>query len=174
MAGEGAKRRLETNQRRLATLRAALLGCTLLYAAVRLGARRGTAGGWHWFGLVVTLAAHAFSYLALSAAAAPTYSATGSLLDGGGDLDKGAASVYHDVIYITCAVQALACLTGWAWWLYALLPAYGSYLLYTKVIGPAWSKSKSNSGGEDALDDKTRARLERADRRAERRRVKRF
>ena len=60
--------------------------------------RGATRSGWHWFGLVVTLLAHAASYLAIAAAARPTYSSSGALLDGGGVLDKGMASSYHDIL----------------------------------------------------------------------------
>lgn len=96
--GEGAKKRLETNQRRLSALRTAALLTTLLFAAVRLWARTASAGGWHVAGFVVTLLMHGFSYLAIAAAAQPTYASSGVLLDGGGDLDKGMASSYHDIL----------------------------------------------------------------------------
>jgi hypothetical protein len=96
--GEGAKKRLEQNQRRLAALRIAILTTTALYAAVRLFLRASSRGAWHWVGLVVTLLAHAASYGAIQAAARPTCSSTGALLDGGSDLDKGTASSYHDVL----------------------------------------------------------------------------
>lgn len=96
--GEGAKKRLEQNQGRLAALRIAILVTTALYIVMRLVIRASTRSGWHWFGLVVTLMAHGASYLAIAAAAQPTYSDTGALLDGGGDLNKGTASAYHDVL----------------------------------------------------------------------------
>jgi hypothetical protein len=137
--------------------------------------------------------------------------------------------------YITCAVQALAAFSDWGWWLYATVPAYGGYKLWTgegrgggarltagggregSSVGrgqagpargtprpapqpcqrpvPAHTQEtaaaaaapaappqgfiypnfvKAQPRPEEALDDKTRARLERADRRAERRRMKRF
>lgn len=98
LAGAGAKKRLEQNRRRLAALRVAILITTALYAGVRLYSRAATRSGWHWFGLVVTLLAHAVSYLAIAAVARPTFSNSGELLDGGGDLDRGTASAYHDIL----------------------------------------------------------------------------
>ncbi|KAI8473713.1 MAG: hypothetical protein J3K34DRAFT_410315 [Monoraphidium minutum] len=172
MAGEGAKKRLEQNQARLKALRLAILLTTCLYAAVRLYARAASRGPWHWVGLGVTLLAHAGSYLAIAASAAPTYSGAGALLDGGGDLNKGAASAYADVLYITCAVQALAAFSDWGWWLYATVPSYGCYKLWTGFIYPNFIKARPDP--DSMIDDKTRARLDRANQRAERRRVKRF
>lgn len=97
--GDGAKRRLEQNQKRLAALRAAALASTLVYAGARLALNRGGGSkGLHWAGLVVTLLAHGFAYLAIAAVARPTYSNSGALVDGGGDLDKGSASMYHDLL----------------------------------------------------------------------------
>lgn len=171
MAGEGAKKRLEQNQRRLFALRVAMLLTTALYVSVRLFVRAGTRGAWHWVGLVATLLMHGLSYLAIAAAAQPTYSSTGALIDGGGDLDRGTASSYHDVLYITCAVQALAAFTDKGWWLYASVPAYGLYKLWGFVY-PNFIKKKPEGEGE--LDEKTRAKLERTERRSERRRMKRF
>jgi hypothetical protein len=96
--GEGAKRRLEQNQARLAALRAAILVSTAVYAAVRLYLRAASRSGWHWLGLAVTLLASGASYLMIAAAAQPTYSAAGALLDGGSDLNKGVVSSYHDIL----------------------------------------------------------------------------
>ena len=74
--------------------------------------------------------------------------------------------------YITCAVQAISAFSDWGWWLYATVPAYGGYKLWSGFIYPNFIKSKPNT--DDLIDDKARAKMERADRRAERRRVKRF
>lgn len=96
--GDGAKRRLEANRRRLGALRAAALATTVLYAAVRLYWRAATRSSWHWAGLAATLLAHGVAYLGVAAAARPTYSSGGALLDGGGDLDRGTASMFHDIM----------------------------------------------------------------------------
>ncbi len=69
-------------------------------------------------------------------------------------------------------MQFISAFSNWGWWLYALVPAYGGYMLWTKLIYPHFLKNKPRQ--EEELDDKTRARFERADKRAERRRVKRF
>lgn len=81
-------------------------------------------------------------------------------------------SSIHPISYVTCAVQAVSAFTNWGWWIYAAVPAYGGYMLWTSIIYPYFIKSKPNT--EDTIDEKTRAKMERADRRAERRRMKRF
>jgi hypothetical protein len=73
---------------------------------------------------------------------------------------------------VTCAVQAVAAFSDWGWWLYAVVPGYGFYKLWTGILYPYFIKPRPKQ--EETIDDATRARLERADRRAERRRVKRF
>lgn len=40
----------------------------------------------------------------------------------------------HQTSYITCAVQVLAAFTDKAWWLYAAIPAYGAYKLWTGIL----------------------------------------
>ena len=48
------------------------------------------------------------------------YNESGALVDGGGDLDLGGVtSYYHDLIYLTAAVQLGSLLSRHVWWLFA-------------------------------------------------------
>lgn len=107
MAGQGAKKRIEENKRRLRLL--------IIWLAVGLAAQvlnlavRGFQT-WRFIGLLATVSVNAFTYQSISALAAPVYDpSSGELLDGGADLDmKGFCGYYHDVLYITVIVQVSA------------------------------------------------------------------
>ncbi len=107
MAGAGAKKRAEENKRRLSTLRIIIVVASISFLAARLLIFRHSTTWAHWLGWAVTLAVHGLAYWTIAAVASPTYdSATGELLDGGGDLSKGGLqSYYHDLLYINALVQ---------------------------------------------------------------------
>lgn len=172
MAGAGAKKRAEQNKQRLQTLKLVVLAASVFYAVVRLWLFRSTVTWWHWAGVLLTVAVHAVCYTFISHAGTPVYDQAGELVDGGADLDKGMVSYYHDILYVTALVQVVAAFTSWGWYLYLSVPAYAAYLLYTKIIQPYMSTKRSTA--EDVMDEATRKRLERAEKRSERRRNKRF
>ncbi|MEW5307272.1 MAG: hypothetical protein WDW36_009679 [Sanguina aurantia] len=88
--------------------------------------------------------------------------------------------IYHDIIYIVFGVQpahnlcpspqAAASFTIWGWWLFLLVPAYGLWVLVTKVLWPWWRSPKA---APPVVDEVERKRADRAQVRAERRQAKR-
>jgi hypothetical protein len=171
MAGAGAKKRLQDNQNRLQTLRLAAGTTTFLYVAIRWLLFRSSTYWYHWLGLTVTVLVHAFAYLLIASVAKPVYSPSGELQDGGADLNKHTAASYsHDVLYITSFVQVLAAFTNYGWLAYLTIPAYALFKLWALVIYPNFFAPKK----EEKVDPDLMKRMERADKRAERRRMKRF
>jgi hypothetical protein len=168
MAGAGAKKRAEDNARTLQRLSIFIVVCAGVHAAVRLWLKASTATWSSWAGLAGTVLVQGFCYLSIAAVARPVYT-NGVLVDGGADLSKGAISYYFDVLYVTGFVQVLASFTFYGWYLYLVVPIYGGYMLTTKVIMPMFAKQK-----EVEVDPATLKKLEKAEKRSERRRVKRF
>ena len=106
MAGAGAKKRLEENKARVATLRVLVAAGAISFLLGRMALRGGYVHGWQWFGAALTLAVNVFTLRAITHHAAPIYGPKGELLDGGADLSmKGACAYYHDLLYITSFVQ---------------------------------------------------------------------
>jgi len=109
MAGAGAKKRIEENKLRVATLRAVVIASALTFFMIRLmflGGWGFTASKWHWIGFCFSSAINFFTFTSIRAFAAPVYGPGGELLDGGADLSmKGACAYYHDLLYITSFVQ---------------------------------------------------------------------
>lgn len=167
MAGAGAKKRAEDNARTLQRLAVFILVCAGVHAAVRLWLRAYTATWSSWAGFVGTVLVQSFCYLSIAAVARPVYN-NGVLIDGGADLGKGAISYYFDVLYVTGFVQLLASFTSYGWYFYLVVPIYGGYMLATKVV-PMFAKQK-----EMEVDPATLKKLEKAEKRSERRRIKRF
>ncbi|KAJ9529029.1 hypothetical protein QJQ45_007105 [Haematococcus lacustris] len=149
MAGQGAKKRIEENKRRLRLL--------IIWLAVGLAAQ------------VLNLAS-------ISALAAPVYDpSSGELLDGGADLDmKGFCGYYHDVLYITVIVQVLSAVSPWFWYLYLVVPGYAGY----KAAQFGWPYVKDYFNGSSrqgmTMDEATRRRMEKSEKRSERRKMKSF
>jgi hypothetical protein len=169
MAGAGAKKRAEENKQRLKTLQLVILVTTAVYAGIRLGAFRSTAQWYHWAGLILTLGVHGVSYWIIAAVGKPVYQ-NGELIDGGGDLSKSVAASYsHDVLYVSSMVQLLAAFTNWGWLLYLAIPGYATYKLFEKVFIPMLKPKQ-----EAAIDPEMLKKMEKAERRSERRRMKRF
>lgn len=171
MAGGGAKKRLEDNARTLRSLAIFIGACAALYGGVRLGLRRSSADWTSWAALGGSLTAQGICYLSIAAVARPYYE-NGILIDGGADLTKGVISYYFDALYVTATAQAIAAFSHRGWYLLALVPAYAAYALVTRVLLPAM-----RGGGDEKkvqLDEETLRRMDKAERRAERRRVKRF
>jgi hypothetical protein len=171
MAGGGAKKRAEENQRTLKLIGIYILVCSAVFAAVRLWLKSATLGWGHYAGFAGTLAVHGICYLSIAAVARPLMKG-GVVIDGGADLSKGAIQYYFDVLYVTGFVQLLASFTDWGWYVFLLVPIFGVYLLVTKIILPLMAANKKQQ--EEPMDEATRKRLERTQQRADRRRVKRI
>lgn len=168
MAGAGAKKRAEDNARTMRTIGIYILVCAAMHGIVRLYLKHSSADWTSWAAFAATMLVQGFCYVSIVAVGRPTYQ-NGMLIDGGGDLGKGMISYYFDVLYVTGFVQVLACFTSYAWYVLAVVPIYAGYMLTTKVIMPLLAKDK-----EVEVDEATRKKLERTEKRAERRRVRRF
>jgi hypothetical protein len=118
MAKGNAKKRAEDNVARLSALRRAILFAVGAHFLVRLVVYRGTTTWWvHWPLFAFAACASWFCYASLRNVGAPTWDASGALVDGGGDLTLGGmSSYYHDIIYISvfCLVAA-ALVSDWIW-----------------------------------------------------------
>ncbi|KAK9460785.1 uncharacterized protein V1516DRAFT_677645 [Lipomyces oligophaga] len=66
-------------------------------------------------------------------------SSNGSLISAGEDLTQaGLTEWLFDIVYVTMIIDILAVVFGrsWVWFLYLVIPAYGSYMAYSSFIGP--------------------------------------
>lgn len=170
MAGTGAKKRAEDNSRTVALLAGYILVCAGLHALVRLWLRGSSADWTSWAALAGTLAVQGLCWLSVAAVARPVYD-NGVLVDGGADLSKGVISYYFDVVYVTGFAQLCAAASKWGWCVLLAAPAFGAYIVGSKAAG-LFAAAKPPKEAE--MDEATRKRLERAEKRSERRRVKRI
>lgn len=165
MAGAGAKKRLEENRRHLNVLRIWLATGFITHFVVRLLLKGSSATTWHWLGLGATTLVNYISFFMITQHAKPTYDANGDLLDGGGSMSmKGINAYCHDLLYITSFVQCGTAFFSWFWYVYLLVPAYGLYKLFQNVVVPWFSSSKQQA---PVMDEETRKKMERAEKRAQ-------
>lgn len=70
--------------------------------------------------------------------ARPTFSDSGTLLDGGLDLNMkdGFSEHLKDLIILTALVQLLSLFWNGFWFLWLAAPAYALYLLWVNILGP--------------------------------------
>lgn len=170
MAGAGAKKRSEENERTVRNIGIYILVCAAVFAALRLYLTRSSADWTTWAAFAGTMLVQGICYISIVAVAKPVYD-NGVLVDGGADLAKGSISYYFDLLYVTGFVQILASFTVYGWYVYAVVPAYAGFKLFQLAKPLLWDKA---SGAEVEVDEATRKKLERTQQRAERRRVKRF
>lgn len=78
------------------------------------------------------------SYHFLSNMARPTYSDSGTLLDGGIDLNmyEGMAEHMKDLILLSATTQVLGLLSNYFWLLLLLAPGRAFYMLWVNILGP--------------------------------------
>ncbi|KAH8830685.1 hypothetical protein DL96DRAFT_1707490 [Flagelloscypha sp. PMI_526] len=82
---------------------------------------------------------------------------TKTLISSGEDLNQpGVTEWCFDVIYITYLCQVGSGAFGERfWWLYAIIPVYASYMLFTKIISPFFLGRSASSGSEDSGKDES-------------------
>ncbi|XP_053202527.1 transmembrane protein 208-like isoform X2 [Panonychus citri] len=70
--------------------------------------------------------------------AQPSYSETGSLVDGGLDLnmEAGMAEYAKDIVILTAGVQLLSLISNYFILLWFAAPGYASYLIWVNILGP--------------------------------------
>lgn len=109
--GKGAERR---QAKHLAVLRyhaASAVATTLLFVGYRLWRHADTAGGLLWASLVPTTACYVATLALLARHVA----------DGGELFQPGLVDTAWDLLWVTLFVQVSACLTDWAWLLFAIV-----------------------------------------------------
>ncbi|RWS13831.1 DUF788 membrane protein-like protein [Dinothrombium tinctorium] len=91
--------------------------------------------------------------------AKPVYSDSGSLIDGGIDLNMegGFAEHLKDLIILTTICECLSLISNYFWILWSLAPGRAAYLLFVNVISP-WI---FQSPPEVEVDEKKQKKLER-------------
>jgi hypothetical protein len=173
MANQGAKRRLETNQKRMHYLQIALLVSFGLFVLVRLLILWSRSTIWHYVGFSVVAATCWFCYSSIWQMAQPIYDGD-ELIDGGSDLSMtGLVGYYHDWLYISCFVLFTSSLSNLFWWTYTVVPLYGIYQLIVNVVAPMLARSSASSQQDlSQMDPATRKRLAKAEARSERRQAK--
>ena len=176
MAGAGAKKRLEANTKRVSLLR---LICVSSFAAFLLSVivkvfilRTSSSGVASIAWLAVSGAASLFAFSQIAAYAAPSYDASGDLIDGGGDLDKkgGTTSYFLDLLYITVFAQCGAVISLKLFYIYLLIPAYALYLVTINFVLPWLQRDKNQEEAE--MDPLARKKMERTERRQQKRATK--
>ena len=99
----------------------------------------------------------------MSRLGSPTYSSSdmkdSNLLDAGLDLnmENGMAEHVKDLIILTAAVQVVALLSNYFWYLLLLVPLRGGQMLWSNVISP-WIFAPPP---EENIDEKKQKKLER-------------
>jgi hypothetical protein len=180
MAKGNAKKRAEENIARLSLLRKVVLGAVVSHAAIRLAWFRASAIWWVHYPLFATAASSAwFCYASLAHIGAPTYDASGALVDGGADLSLGGmSSYYHDVVYVSSfALFATAFVSDWFWLVGLVIPGFATYKLWADIIlpwifTPTAEEEEANARMHETKEQ--RKKREKQEKRAERRGRGRF
>ncbi|KAK2155754.1 hypothetical protein LSH36_232g02011 [Paralvinella palmiformis] len=88
--------------------------------------------------LVFTTLIYAGSYKFMASMAKPAYDPSGTLLDGGIDLNMqdGMAENMKDLILLTAGTQCLSLICNYFWLLLLLAPGRAMYMLWTNILAP--------------------------------------
>ncbi|KAM7267013.1 hypothetical protein ACFE04_009179 [Oxalis oulophora] len=165
MANQGAKKRKEENSRHITQLYRLIMASNILYVVVRMLIFHSSFTWKHWVGLILTTVAYMLPYQQLASMAKPAYTDDGELIDGGFDMSTGGICGYlHDVIYITCFVQAMSIISDKFWYTYLVIPAFGAYQSFGFIKG--FLSLGSSEGPEE--DEKTRKKREKMEKKASR------
>eukprot|EP00793_Prasinoderma_coloniale_P005372 PRCOL_00004780-RA len=151
MAGAAGKKRLAENARRLATLRAIVLGCLAAHVLTSYVVFRASTGWKDYVFTVVTGAAGLTCYSMIVAYGRPKYAVNGSIVDAGGDLSAGGMTQYYfDVVYLMAVAQVGGILSRWFWCVLWAIPAYAAYKAWTLVIKPYIFTPREGDDGYEA------------------------
>lgn len=140
-----------------------------LHVVFRYLLRYGTSGTWTVLGTGLGAATLAIAYQLLARAAEATYSEKGELIDGGADLTKPSpqTGLAKDVLWASVILMPLVGLTDYAWLLALGVPAFVAWQLY-QTFSQGFGAMQGMGGGAE------KPRSAKAEKRAERRRVKRI
>ncbi|XP_060797785.1 transmembrane protein 208 isoform X2 [Neoarius graeffei] len=162
---KGKKQIHEENKATLKFYTRVIIGANTVYTTVNLIFC--DSSFWTWFSLLFALVVYVGSYRSMAAMAKPAFAESGTLLDGGIDLnmEQGMAEHLKDVILLTAIVQVLSTLSSYFWYLWLLAPARAVHLLWINFLGP-WFSAESSAPAEEVNEKKQK--------RQERRQMKRF
>ncbi|XAR65548.1 hypothetical protein NMG60_11009707 [Bertholletia excelsa] len=164
MAKQGAKKRKEENSRHMKNLLRYIIACNVIYLVVKAGIFHSTFKWQHWAGFMLTFFAYIIPYQQLALMARPEYTDDGELLDGGFDMSTGGVCGYlHDIIYITGFVQLTSIISEKFWYIYLVIPAFAAYKCFGFLKG-----FLSLGAQEGEVDEKTKKKREKMERRATR------
>eukprot|EP01026_Neomeris_dumetosa_P077827 TRINITY_DN84040_c0_g1_i6.p2 TRINITY_DN84040_c0_g1~~TRINITY_DN84040_c0_g1_i6.p2 ORF type:complete len:176 (-),score=16.91 TRINITY_DN84040_c0_g1_i6:195-722(-) len=171
---KGAKKRLEENKKRLQVLLYVIFGSAGFHAVLRFGVFRSSVTWFSYLMFVLTSLIAVIMRSFLSSLAEPSYNSSFEVVDGGVDLSKGGlVSYYKDILYICCATLVLASFSGYFWLILLVIPGAAVYFLLTKFIIPFMQRpSQEDLQSEMMQDEGMRKKMEKAQKRQERRRIK--
>jgi hypothetical protein len=137
---------------------------------VRFVLRGASVTNWTWGGLAFSAAAQAACFLGLRSLAQPILGPGGEVLDGGADFDMrgGFAEAYQDILYVAIFVQAGASFSPWFWLLWLVVPAFAGFKLWG-LVSPYLGRG---GGGDLSVSDAQQKKMDRAQQRADKRRIK--
>ncbi|KAH9418115.1 hypothetical protein DERP_014077 [Dermatophagoides pteronyssinus] len=115
-------------------------------------------------GFIFCLFIHGFSLSMMKYMAKPVFNSTGSLVDGGTDLnmEKGFAEHFKDLIIINSLIQVLSLFSNYFWYCWCFVPIYAFYSLWVNILGP-WFFAPPPA--EEQVDEKKQRKMERKMRR---------
>ncbi|ORY01165.1 DUF788-domain-containing protein [Basidiobolus meristosporus CBS 931.73] len=159
MANSSAKKIATENVKTLDNLRIGVLGVNAFYFLFRIVFYYSSFGFYHFLGYAITGGISVFLYLQLKAMGTPRYSPSGQLESSGEDLSaEGLTAYFFDIIYVTWFVHIGSVFTDYFWFFYLLIPGYAVIKLWSSVIKPYLGSQ--SAGEEPEMDEKTRKRLE--------------
>lgn len=134
-ARKGEKEILAGNSKTLVFYKRMISGTLILYAVVRW------LQGFSTMHIVLSLISGlglSLCYSYMQAAAKPSYSASGALVNGGTDLDMegGMSDYFKDIIMVTCSVVMLSLLSDYFWYGWLIIPGFALYKLWSGIIAP--------------------------------------
>lgn len=99
------------------------------------------------------------SYQFMAYCARAKYTDSGQLFDSGVDLNMegGIAEHVKDLIILTSISQLLSLFSNYFWWLWALAPARGFWMLWKNILGPWFFEPAP----EEQIDPKKQRKMER-------------
>ncbi|KAI8326113.1 DUF788-domain-containing protein [Martensiomyces pterosporus] len=167
MANQSAKRIVQENAARMATMDKVYLAVNGLYLFVRFVLQYQSTNWTESIMYFLSLALESFIYLNLYKTSRPRYDPGGVLLDAGTDLSQpGLISYMFDFIYISWAVHLLSLVTKWAWVLYVVIPVYMLYAFGPYIRQFLASQGEAEPSAEEK--EKERKRREKKERKQQR------
>ncbi|PWZ01944.1 DUF788-domain-containing protein [Testicularia cyperi] len=133
MARGSAKKTASGNAFLLALLRNGFLATNTIYLVVRF-----------WFFRSSVTKGTFFAYGLSEAIAVALWLSLQSMAAQGNDLQQSGLTQYmFDIIYITWFVQIASLLWSKLWYLYLIIPGYGAYVIYQKILLPYLFRGQS-------------------------------